>query len=343
MIEYSRKTIAKSVIISLLFALLCSACTGDKGKNIPDVSHINLDLNIERFEQDLMAIDTTQIKAGMDSLTAEYPLFMEEVFLPKILPFLQDTNVMRQFLTSPGIQQLYDTIQIVYGSAEDIEADLEQAFKYYKYYFPEREVPRVVSFFSEYTLGTFTYENELVGIGWDFFLGKDYPYYNPSFFPNYIKRTMDKEHLVAKTLEAVASDIVGEAPGERLLDIMINNGKTLYVLDALLPHAPDSIKLGYTAAQTEWINGNELQLWSYLLVDDLLYSSNLRDIRKLIDHSPFGTSQMPQEAPGRSANWVGWQIVKSFMERNPKLGIQDHIELKDAQELLNRAKYKPKR
>jgi hypothetical protein len=343
MLLEQNKILTISLLLSLFFTLSWTACNGGKGKNIPDVSHIDLNLNIERFEQDLMSIDTNDVKAGMDSLIAEYPIFMEEIYLPKILPFLQDTNVMRQFLVSPGIKQLYDTIQTVYGDASDLEVDFSEAFKYYSYYFPERKIPRLVSFFSEYTYGTFTYEDELVGIGWDFFLGTDYPYYNPSFFPNYIKRSMNKEHLVAKTMEAVASDIVDEASGEKLLDLMINNGKILYVLDALLPYTPDSIKLGYTAAQTKWINDNELQLWSYLLVDDLLYSSNLKEIRKLVDHSPFGTSQMPQEAPGRAANWIGWQVIKSFMERNPGVSMQEMIEITDAQEILNKAKYKPKR
>ncbi len=336
-------TISIVLLSSLCLLLFFSACTGGKGKNIPDVSHIELNLNIERFDQDLMAMDTNFVKNGMDSLIAQYPIFMGEVFLPKVLPFLQDTSIMRQFLISPGIQQLYDTIQIVYGDDKSIEQEFVQAFKFYKHYFPERKVPRIISFFSEYTYGTFTYEDELVGVGWDFFLGADYPYYNPSFFPNYIKRTMNREHLVAKTMEAVASDIVGEGEGERLLDMMINNGKKLYILDALMPHTPDSVKLGYTAKQTDWVNENELQLWSYLLVDDLLYSTNLRDIRKLVDHSPFGTSQMPQEAPGRAANWVGWQIVKSFMERNPELGVQELVAISDAQEILNKARYKPKR
>lgn len=330
------------LVILCLFAGLV-ACTRDKGKNIPDVSHINVDLNIKRFDQDLMSIDSNDIKHGMDQLMAEYPVFMPDIYLAKILPILADTNVMRQFLTSPGIQSLYDTCQIVFGNAEDIEKELESAFRYYKHYFPDRKVPEIISFFSEYTLGTFTYEQDILGIGWDFYLGADYPNYDPSFFPNYIKRSMNKEHLVAKAIEAVATDIVGSSRGERLIDIMITNGKILYVVDHLLPHTPDSIKLAYTDAQVKWCENNEKELWSYFLVDDLLYSSNSRDIRKLVSHSPFGTSQMPPEAPGRSANWMGWQIVKSYMERHPEATISELLEIEEAQAILDKARYKPRR
>ncbi len=343
MISIKSRIVKTSLFIIVLFSLWFSACTRDKGKNIPDVSHIEVEVNVKRFEKDLMAIDTNHIKRDMDALIAEYPVFMPDIYLPKILPVLQDTMVMKQFLISPGIRKLYDTCQIVYNDLTDIEEDLKSAFRYYKYHFPERKVPKVISFFSEYTIGTFTYEEEILGIGWDFFLGADYPLYDPSFFPNYIKRTMNKEHLVAKSMEAIATDIVGSGKGERLIDFMITNGKILYILDQLMPHTPDSVKLAYTTSQLQWCENNELQLWSYFLADDLLYSSNMRDIRKLVDYSPFGTSQMPAEAPGRSANWMGWQIVKSYMNRYPETTLEHLIEIEEAQTILNKARYKPKR
>jgi hypothetical protein len=51
---------------------------------------------------------------------------------------------------------------------------------------------------------------------------------------------------------------------------------------------------------------------------------------------------MPEEAPGRTANWIGWQIVKSFMARQPETTMEELIALKDAQQLLDLARYKPR-
>ncbi|MFT5765913.1 MAG: hypothetical protein ACI8X3_003351 [Saprospiraceae bacterium] len=343
MVFFKNRTVKTSFLIGILLSLWLCACNSDKGKNIPDVSHIEVKVKIKRFEKDLMTIDTNLIKRDMDALVAKYPIFLPDIFFPKILPILQDTTIMKQFLISPGIQKLYDTCMVVYNDPVDIEKELESAFRFYKYYFPNKKVPEVISFFSEYTIGNFTLDDEILGIGWDFFLGADYPYYDPGFFPNYIKRTMNKEHLVAKSMEAIATDIVGDAKGERLIDKMITNGKVLYLLDQFIPNTPDSIKLAYTAVQTVWCENNEAELWSYFLVDDLLYSSNMRDIRKLVDYSPFGTSQMPPEAPGRSANWMGWQIVKSYMKQNPLTTLDDLIAIKESQTILDKARYKPRR
>lgn len=326
----------------LIFVVFITSCLPDKGKNIPDVSNIASDIKIRRFEQDLMNIDTSRVSAEMDRLIQTYPVFMKEIYLPKILPALQDTNMMAIFVKSPGIRKLYDTCMIVFNDISDIENEFNQAFRFYKYYFPERPVPQVISFISEYSIGTFTYEQEILGVGWDFFLGADYPLYNPTFFPNYIKRTMNKEHLVAKAIEALATDLVGDAEGDRLMDLMISNGKVLYIMDQLLPHTPDSIKLAYTQTQVDWCEANELAVWSHLLSEELLYSTRRKDIRKLVEHSP-NSPGMPEEAPGRTANWIGWQIVKSYMNRHPDASLEELIALKDAQLLLDQARYKPRR
>jgi len=332
----------KVAFLIIVIAIATTSCVPDKGKNIPDVSDIDVAIKIQRFEKDLMNIDTNNVFTSTDALIEKYPVFMKEIYLPKILPVLQDTNTMAMFVKSPGIRQLYDTCMIVYNDISDLENEFSQAFRFYKYYFPERSIPKVVSFISEYSIGTFTYEQEILGIGWDFFLGADYPYYNPTFFPKYIKRTMNKDYIVSKSFEAIATDIVDEAEGDRLLDLMINNGKVLYLLDQMLPTTPDSIKLGYTAMQVQWCEANELAMWSHFLTEDLLYSTRRKDIRKLVDHSP-NSPGMPDEAPGRTANWVGWQIVKSFMKRNPDTSLEDLVALKDAQQILDLAHYKPRR
>lgn len=326
--------------ILLAFFVSIFACTGDKGKNIPDVSHIDVSLNVKHFERDLFALDTSDLIVGKQEMEMEYPIFFKELYLGKILPVLQRPDVFSAFVKSEDIRHLIDTVGQVYGDFKIEEEEFKNAFRYYKYYFPEREIPQIVTFISEYTYGAFTYEG-ILGVGLDFFLGEDYPLYDPNVFPQYIRKTMNKEHLVSRGMEAVANDLVGDPRGEKLLDLMINNGKILYVLDCFLPHTPDSIKLGYTQAETEWCEINELQMWTHFLGENLLYSTNLRDIRKLVDHSP-NSPGMPAEAPGRTANWTGWQIVKSFMKRNPEVTLTQLIEITDAQQILNQAKYKPR-
>ncbi|MFQ5447121.1 MAG: hypothetical protein ACE5FF_09305 [Saprospiraceae bacterium] len=98
----------------------------------------------------------------------------------------------------------------------------------------------------------------------------------------------------------------------------------------------------YSQPQVDWCNQNEENIWAYLISEDLLYSTAWNDFRKLVEYSP-NSPGMPKEAPGRTANWLGWQIVKAYMKRHPGTSLEDLIALKDAQAIMDGSKYKPRR
>ncbi|MBK8388862.1 MAG: hypothetical protein IPL23_05995 [Saprospiraceae bacterium] len=52
---------------------------------------------------------------------------------------------------------------------------------------------------------------------------------------------------------------------------------------------------------------------------------------------------MPIEAPGRTANYIGLQIVKKYMESDDVLTLDALIENKDVQKILDSSGYKPKK
>ncbi|MEO1628361.1 MAG: hypothetical protein AAFV25_24655, partial [Bacteroidota bacterium] len=314
----------------------------------PDVSHLTVDLNVVRFEQALFSMDTTQMATELAQLKERFPYFTELYLVnvmgirPQMISEEQYAQAVKGLISNQGMRQLYDTTQIVYGDLTEIESELSQAFQYFRYHFPDLPVPDIYTFVSEYSYAAFVADNNILALGLDFGLGEGYPYYDPRFFPRYIRRTMNKEHLPKLAIDALVDDLVGQPMGDRLLDQMIHNGKKLYILDALMPHVPDSIRLGYTAAQSQWCEDNEGQMWAYFLTEDLLYSTQVNDIRKLVDHSP-NSPGMPPEAPGRTANWMGWKIVESYMKRHPDSSMKELIEMRDAQKLLEGARYKPPR
>ena len=331
-----------TVILIFIFFQSCGP-----NKYIPDVSHIKSEVKVQRFEQDLFAIDTTNIVAGVKALEQKHGAFFTEVFL-KIVgdmrnPDATPEELIGKMIKNQAIRQLYDTCMIAYPNVAEIDEELSDAFRYYRYYFPNDSVPQIYSYISEYSLGAFTYEDKYAGFGLDFYLGKDYPGYDPNYFPEYIKARMSKEYIVPKLMEAIANDKVGQLRGNRFLDYIVHNGKILYLKDLLLPYAPDSVKLEYSAAQTEWVENNEVEMWSHFLKEELLYSTSHRTFRKLVDHSPIAPPGMPQEAPGRTGNWMGWQMVKAFMQRNPDMTVDELLAIEDAQEIMEKGKYKPRR
>jgi len=331
---------------------ILAGCEQDKKRKLPDVSNITADIEIRRFEQDLFQMDTAQAATALDSLLSKYPDF-GRIFFGELLGAFDERIApegppayVKGFVKHPPLRQLYDTCQIVYDNMQAYEAGFEQAFRYYQYYFPDAVVPSVTTFISEFSIGAFIYGENDLAVGLDFFLGLDFPYrkYGPNnpTFSDYLTRTYTPEHLVSKTLQPLVGDIVGPPGQSRLLEHMVNNGKKLYLLDLLLPTTPDSIKLEITGPQAEWLQNNELEMWAFLIKEDLIYSSDWSKIRKYVEYSP-NSPGMPPEAPGRTANWIGWQIIKAYFEQNPQATLEDMLLIKDAQQLLDAARYKPRR
>jgi len=346
--KYSPILFSALVLTLLLFV---GSCKTEEKKNLPDVSSINIEMKWTRFEQELFYIDTIQFKAGLQNLKVKYPEFTDIYFNQilgtgntKTIPE-GEMNYLRGFVTYPNIKKLYDTTQIVFAGMKSEKEEFKKAFQYLKHYFPERYIPSVTTFLSEYTIGIFVYGKGDLGVGLDFFLGPkyDYRYYNGdnSNFSNYLIRTYNKDHLVSKSMYAVIDDITGNKPQqEKLINFILHEGKKLYVLDQIMPLAQDSVKLEFSKIQLNWLNQNEKNIWAFFTSEKLLYESDYDKIRKYIEPSP-NSPGMPAEAPGRVGTWLGYQIVKSFMKNNPQITLNQLIAITDAQQLLEKSRYKP--
>ncbi len=329
-------------LCSLLFG-----CGQGNERNAPDVSGIEANVKIRRFEQDLFALDTNNLAAGIAQLSQQHPslfyLFTENIIHDQSNPNESPEQALRGFVSAPQAHLLYDTVQLVYSDLRWLEKELSQMFRYYRYYFPKKPVPEVATIISEFSVDAFTYGDSLCGIGLDLFLGENYPAYNPEIFPTYIRRQFKREYISTRLGKAIAQNTMGETPpGTRLLDMMLYNGKMLYILDCLLPAVPDSMKMGYTSAQMEGCVYNEQAAWARILSQNLLYSSNFESFKKMVTPSP-NAPMVFQEAPGEIGNWLGWQIVKAYMKRHPGTSLEALIKMTDSQKFLEEAKYKPRR
>ena len=179
------------------------------------------------------------------------------------------------------------------------------------------------------------------------FLGPNFDYqrYSPGapIFSNYLVRTYNRDHVVSSLLRVLLEDMLGPAPGSQLLDEMIHRGKQLYLLKQLQPEAADTIIFRATAEQWEWLKANEFNLWTLLQTEDLLFNSRYQDIRKLIEQAPNGSPSLPRESPGEAANYIGYRIIETFMERQKEITLSELLLYKDPQEILSLSRYKPPR
>lgn len=329
--------------------LLSTGC--QQGSKAPDVSGIPMHVTISRFDQAFMSIDPNHIEAGLQKLNQQYPAFFP-VYMNRIMNFnyAADSSsrrpdpVIGKFIESKDIRQLQKTINAHFPpeKIQKIQKELAESFRYMKYYLPEFKAPRVVTFMSALSnYGAITVDTVL-GIGLDMFLGADFPLYKQvaSPYPDYILRRFSPKNLVVSCIKALVQKKYPPPAKGTLLDHMIAQGQALYFLDKVLPNTPDSIKIHYSQKQLDWCHKNEQFIWQYFVRNDLLYKNESLTIRYYVGPGPSSRG-MPDNAPGNIGSWIGWQIVRKYMNEKPKTSLAELMKMTDGQRILTASGYQP--
>ena len=125
---------------------------------------------------------------------------------------------------------------------------------------------------------------------------------------------------MADLATAYAEQLIYQPKRATFLEEMIYFGKQLYLKDLLIPFKENNEKIGYLPAQYEWAVDNEFYIWQYFVEKELLYETDRKLLSRFIIPAPFSrfNLELDSESPGRLGQYIGWQIVKSYMENNTK-------------------------
>ncbi|MBP8067271.1 MAG: gliding motility lipoprotein GldB [Pedobacter sp.] len=338
---------AKPYQIYLFFLCMLTifSCKQDKR---PDTSKIKVAIKIQRFEQDLYQFRTKSAQEADALLTKKYGIFYQD-FISKMVgtPNLTGVEVLENLYKGKAYADLNHEVDSVFPKLDQVEEELNEAFKYICYYYPKVKIPRFISFFSGFAYQIPIGENYM-GIGLDMFLGKNSKFY-PALvesIPRYQSKRFEPAYIVPRITEEFAKEELFKPNDEdqTLLSQMIYHGKILYFMDQVLyENLSDTVKIGYSGRQLAWCKQFEGNIWGVLLEKDLLYQTDFRKIQEYITDGPFtaGLGDKDESAP-KLGVWIGWQMVKKYMEENPTVTLQQLMANTDAQLILTKSKYKPK-
>lgn len=324
----------------LVFFILLNACDDNRLKI--DISGNETNVNIYRLDQDLFTggIDYAKHLELKENLGGFYKTYVEAMIKAGPVDDSLTINSIRMFINDRDIKEVYSTVASNYKDLDWLNNGLSNAFKHYNYYFPHKEVPAVTSYISGFNYFISTTDSAL-GIGLDMYLGKDCEYYKMLGYPQYRTNLMSREYIISDALKGwVSSEFDFDPIDADLVSQMVHYGKIQFVLDAVLPETPDSIKIGFSNNQLEWCRKNEVNIWSHFIDKNLLFSNNPKEIMKFVNEGPF-TSGFPKESPARIGVWTGWQIVRAYMDKQAEIDLVKLMET-DAQTILKESKYKPR-
>ncbi|MEQ6121613.1 gliding motility lipoprotein GldB [Reichenbachiella sp. MALMAid0571] len=325
------------IIIFTICSITFLACEDKLCRDIPDISSIDVSVEKITLEDELMGANSwEEVEAFLSEnrVFADYFLHANQYPHDSIL-----AKRVYRLLKAPSVDTLFMESKQVFANMDDILADYRQAYQIINYHYPNTPVPKlatvVTAFYNDLYIS-----DSLIIVGLDYFLGTE-----ATFRPDehqYILKRFKKESLVPTIMNFVSNEFNQiDQTHNTLLSDMVNIGKSFYFTSQVLPCTPDSLIIGYTAEEIKLVNENQEIIWANLIENELLYERNDYMKNKFIGERP-NVSEISENCPGRVGAWLGWEIVKKYMERNSDVTITELMAETDAHKIFQMAKYRPK-
>ncbi len=294
-----------------------------------EIARIPVEITTLRFDKAFAGAtpdDLPTLKAKFPYLFP--PAYTDSVWMAKMQDTLQ--------------RELLEEVTTAFGDLDTTLEELELFYKHVLYYFPDEQVPSVVTVTSDVDYrNRVILADTLLLIGLDNYLGSDHRFYQG--IDRYIASGLDRQYLISDIASAFSKKVNPYPADRTFLARMVYYGKELYLKDKLLPFVTDERKIGYTPEEMDWARANEEQIWRYFVERELLYSTDNQLDPRFLDPAPFSKFrlELDNESPGRLGRYIGWQIVRAFIDRNP-VSLQQLLPLQ-AEVIFSRSGYKPKK
>ena len=309
--------------------IICVFSCQNSSKIEREISEINLDLTIERFDQMFASSGSSELPA----LKRDYPFLFSKRYADSVW-----INRM-----SDPIQQLQNkAVDSVFQNFSRTESEIFDFYQHLKYYYKGLKTPRLITVLSDVDYrNKVVVTDSIVLIALDTYLGVDHEFY--ASFYDYIKQNLNKDQIVSDLATAYAERLIYQPKRSTFLEEMIYFGKQLYFKDLLIPFKEDYEKIGYLPEQYEWAQDNEFYIWQYFVENELLYETDRKLLTRFIIPAPFSrfNLELDSESPGRLGQYIGWKIVKSYMENNTSPLVK--MLQMEATDIFKNAKFKPKK
>ncbi len=315
-------------IFLVLQAVFFISCKNEV--QIPDeISEIPVSLTVKRFDREFAEVDSMSLPA----LIQTYPY---------LFPGDYPVDFWQQKIKDTIQQELNTEVEKTFPDFTEETLALEDLFKHIKYYYPKTHIPDVVTVTSDVSFRTpVILTDSLLIIGLDNYLGPEHHFYTG--IQRFYAQNFRKEQIDVDVANAFVTKWVKRERNRRFIDEMIYHGKRLYMMEQLLTLKAKNEIIDYTPEEYEWALANEQDIWTYFVENKLLFETDSKLLSRFINPAPFSKFylEFDNDSPPRLGRYIGWQIVKAFMERN-NIPLQ-MLPAKTADEIFKQANYKPRR
>lgn len=321
-------------LFSLISSFFFSSCS-DQKENLPDISNLNIDVKMERVDKKIF---DGQTKEEILTYLKENPDLLLNGFRVNDIRILEE---LVKRANDPYIDTLQNQVDKVYDF-DKLKEQLNDVFGYTKYYYPDFYVPKVYTIVAGFEMDVVPSDSMFL-VGLDYFLGEQ-SYYRPPIevVPNYIWQRYSPEAIQTHIAREISGRYNLSNPSDNsLVNEMIWWGKTYYFIEKTVPKAADSLVIGYSNQEIQDCETYQEDVWGHFVKNELFYATSQVEKRKYLEARPH-TFEIGQECPGRIAQWLGWQIVRAYMEKNPQITLPELMKMTNHKDIFEQSKYRPK-
>lgn len=319
----------RKILILIVAVIMVVSCKKESiSKLNVDVSTIEALFTIDRFDIDFYTTKPSELSKTKEKYPILFPVQPDSVWINKI----NDKDEL----------ELFAEVQKVFSDISEEKKQLTTLFKHVKYYNPNFIPPKVITMLTNIDYDNrIVYADNLLLISLDAYLGEQHEFYND--YPKYVKQNNTKKHIIVDVAKSIISKQISPSNLRTFRDKMIAKGKKMYLLDAYLPTVSDEIKIGYTTEKLNWAISNEAEIWKYFIGKELLYDTSKELEKRFLNIAPFSKFYLEHDnqSPGRVGEWIGWQIVRSYMQNND-VSLYQLLKTEE-EEIFNKSGYKPKK
>jgi gliding motility-associated lipoprotein GldB len=332
---YQFITIKSILLIAILYL---TSCSGNNCDELEAYATINVKLEVSRIEDELLALESSEEAL---ELLSDHPMLANQFWHAGQYP--NDTILSRRLFRlfqEPSIDTLIIETKEYFSDFETNIDELQRAFRFVKYHYPKTKIPRIETVITGFYNDMYI-SDSLIILGLDYFVGVN-GRFQPNDIPNYIVRRYKKESLAPIVMSFVSNEF--NQPDQQhgtLLADMVNLGKSYYFVKQALPCKADSLIIGYSAEEMKLVLENQEVIWANLIENELLYETSHFLKNKFVGESP-NVAEISDKCPGRIGAWIGWEIVKKYMEKNADVSMTDLMKEKDAHMIFQKSGYKPR-
>ena len=329
----------KRLLFIVLFAFLQS-CGNDDCKVNETVSGIPVNVEITRLEDTMFSLQSPE---EMRDFLNDNPIMTIHFLSSDQYPddSILINNLFRR-INDPHIDTLLREVRQVFTDMDDLKMELETALKHLISYYPAARIPKIQTMVTGFGSSELYVSDSLIIIGLDYYVGPGATY-RPIEIPNYILKRYQKEYIVPAIFLLLANKYVKEDYSDRtMLADMVYYGKKYEFTKSMMPCISDSLIIWYTNQQLTDVNENEDIIWANFVANQLIFQTNHFTKTKYMDERP-AVFEIGDKCPGRIGAWLGWQIIRSYRDKNPDIRLQQMMETKSATEIFNNSGYKPNR